>query len=208
MPGRQISEHVLALLVGLVRNVCNAPEERPNLVRFQHSAPVDKTPYKNFFLCPIEWGAEHNEIVFETRLLFVPTRGRLPILKTLMHYYVRRRINSMEQYDASATTNISLAIPSLLGSGHCKAEIVAQSLNISLKQMQRQLADEGTSFSEILEKVRENLARNYLHETDISVERIAGLLDYSATAPFTNAFQRWTKTSPLKYRRESRLSQV
>jgi AraC-like DNA-binding protein len=73
------------------------------------------------------------------------------------------------------------------------------------KRLQRALADEGTNFSEILEKVRDNMARRLLVDTNMSVERIAGLLDYSSTPPFTLAFKRWNEQTPLAFRKRERL---
>ena len=39
---------------------------------------------------------------------------------------------------------------------------------------------------------------------DAPVERIAGLLDYSAATPFIQAFKRWTGETPLAYRKRQR----
>ncbi len=68
----------------------------------------------------------------------------------------------------------------------------------------RPISDEGTNFSEILEKVRDNMARRLLIDSEMSIERIAGLLDYAVTPPFTLAFKRWTGQTPLNFRRAER----
>jgi AraC-like DNA-binding protein len=62
-----------------------------------------------------------------------------------------------------------------------------------------------SSFSHILETVRENMARNFLAESEAPIARIAGLLDYSTTAPFSLAFKRWTGKTPLEFRKDERL---
>jgi AraC-like DNA-binding protein len=99
---------------------------------------------------------------------------------------------------------VELTIPSLIGTGNCNIEFVAEALGTNVKRLQRTLASENTSFSEILEKVRQNMALRLLSESDAPIERIAGLLDYSSTPPFTLAFKRWKGMSPLQYRKKKR----
>ena len=201
LPARQTAEHCFSCVVLLARIGTNSPNENPRLVRFQHAAPADTSAHKALFGCPIEWGAEHNEIIFEERLLALPTPGYLTMLRPLMDRYVRSRIDRMKGYDQSATTMVALAIPTIMGSGKCSAENVASALGTNLRTMQRQLADEGTSFTAILDRVRRNLATNYLRETEIAISRIAEILEYASTAAFTNAFQRWEGEAPLRFRK-------
>ena len=63
---------------------------------------------------------------------------------------------------------------------------------MNIKRLQRLLDAEGTTVSAMLDRVCGNIARRMLIDSKISVERIAGLLDYSGTPPFTTAFKRWT----------------
>lgn len=100
------------------------------------------------------------------------------------------------------TAMVSSAVRSILGSRVCSSEFVASSLGMNSKKMQRLLAQEGTSFSQILDETRRAAAIEMLLESDAPVSRIAGLLDYSTVAPFTTAFTRWTGVSPRTYRNQ------
>jgi AraC-like DNA-binding protein len=208
LPGRQTTEYAFACIVLMARIACARPDKNPHLIKFQHFEPPDSAPQSSVFRCKIEWGAEHNEIVFEDALLDLPTRGYFSMLKPLMDRHVRKRIECMKGYDQSAGTMIALAIPAIIGSGKCTAETVAQAMGTNLRALQRQLAEEKTTFSDILDKVRHNMAVNYLRESDIPISRIAEILEYSSTAAFTNAFQRWTKSSPLRFRKQSRAKTI
>ena len=88
-----------------------------------------------------------------------------------------------------------------MGSGVCNIDFVAQTLGLNAKTLQRKLAAEGTNFSEIVEQVRKNMACRLLKESQVPVERIAGLLEYSGSPPFTLAFKRWTGQTPLNFRK-------
>ena len=78
--------------------------------------------------------------------------------------------------------------------------MVAQQLGMSLRSLTRQLAEEGASFGEILDRLRNRLAVRYLGEQRISLQQIAWLLGYSELAAFNHAFKRWSGTSPSRAR--------
>jgi AraC-like DNA-binding protein len=204
LPGRQMSETVLANMCQMARLVTNDDTVGPTRVRFQHSQPKNLELHNKIFRCPIEFNADYTEIVGGADLLSHKTDGGLRTFKSLMSVYLRIRIALMPVYDQSMTTTVALAVPSLLGSGLCNMDTVAASLGLNPKRLQRGLADENTTFTAIIEQVRENMARRLLVESDAPVERIAGLLDYSSTAPFTTAFKRWTGQSPLVFRKSER----
>jgi AraC-like DNA-binding protein len=91
---------------------------------------------------------------------------------------------------------------SLLPSGESRAAVVAQRLNVSTRSFTRQLAEEGTTFGEILERLRRRLASRYLADDQMSVQQIAWLLGYSEPGAFTHAYKRWTGTTPGRARKK------
>lgn len=85
--------------------------------------------------------------------------------------------------------------------GFHSLEEVADLLHMSERTLKRQLAHEGTTFSDILEDMRRQAAIELLERGEESVERIADSLGYSDVANFSRAFKRWTGASPAQYRR-------
>lgn len=171
-------------------------------MRFRHRRPDDHALHQAVFECPVEFNCPHTEILFERRILDLHAKGNLKFFKPLLGFYIQHRIAQLPVYDQSMSTVVALAIPSIIGTGKCDLEFIASSLDMSAKKLQRLLADEGTTFSDILDHVREEMARHLLANSDASVERIAGLLDYASNAPFTNAFKRWTDQTPMAFRRQ------
>ncbi|MDO9622035.1 MAG: helix-turn-helix domain-containing protein [Moraxellaceae bacterium] len=90
--------------------------------------------------------------------------------------------------------------------GFRSLEAVAEMLNQSERTLKRQLAQEGTTFSDILEDMRRQEAIRLLLNTGESLDRIAEALGYSDVANFNRAFKRWTGTTPGQYRREQNQS--
>ena len=71
---------------------------------------------------------------------------------------------------------------------------------MSSRTLSRKLAEEGTSFAEILDQLRAALAKRYLHDETLPVSEIAWLLGYREVSSLTHAFQRWTGTTPRRFR--------
>jgi AraC-like DNA-binding protein len=201
LPGRQISELVLANICMLTRHVVGDDTITPTVVRFQHRQPKNLDAHNSAFRCALEFDADHTELLFDKKFLTYPTNGNLKFFKSIVGTYIKSRIDRMPAYDSTMATMVALAIPSVIGTGRCGVDFIASTLELHPKQLQRLLAEEGTNFSEILETVRQNMARRLLSESDASIERIAGLLDYASTPPFTAAFKRWTGQSPLNFRK-------
>jgi AraC-like DNA-binding protein len=88
----------------------------------------------------------------------------------------------------------------LLPSGRMQAAVVAQQLGMSARSFTRHLAEEGTTFSDILDRLRNRLALRYLADERISLQQMTWLLGYSEHSAFNHAFRRWFGTSPGRAR--------
>jgi AraC-like DNA-binding protein len=208
LPIEILLEAAIGHIAGLARTAAHRPDLNPVAVRFQHRRPADTSLHEALFRCPIEFSAEHTEIEFPKSFLEIPTDGGLRLFRPLMNFYMTERIRRMPFFDRSATATVGLAIPAMMGTGACNIESVADALGQNVKQLQRQLAKENTSFSEILEEKRKSMAKQMLAESSVPIGKIAGLLDYAGPAPFTTAFQRWEGKTPLKFRQVARKSDL
>jgi AraC-like DNA-binding protein len=79
---------------------------------------------------------------------------------------------------------------------------IADLLAMSERNLTRQLAREGTSYAQLLARVQEERAKNFLRNPALSVTEIADRLGYAEPAAFSRAFSRWAGMSPLKWRRQ------
>jgi AraC-like DNA-binding protein len=95
---------------------------------------------------------------------------------------------------------------STLPSGKVQTAVVAQQLGMSARSFKRHLAQEGTTFGEVLDSLRNRLALRYLEDGRISIQQVAWLLGYSEIGAFNHAFKRWTGTSPSRARNLPALS--
>ena len=92
------------------------------------------------------------------------------------------------------------AIETQLPQGDPDPAVIAKRVGMSLRNMQRKLAEEGSSFQALLDEIRAALARSYLDEGRYSVSEITYLLGFAGVSNFSRAFKRWTGVSPSAYR--------
>jgi AraC-like DNA-binding protein len=80
----------------------------------------------------------------------------------------------------------------------------SDAMGVHHRALQRRLAAEGKTFSEVLEETRAEVAGRLLEETDASLSEIARRLGYSNLSNFNRAFSRWAAVLPSEFRTQRR----
>ncbi|MEA2094390.1 MAG: helix-turn-helix transcriptional regulator, partial [Pseudomonadota bacterium] len=101
---------------------------------------------------------------------------------------------------ANITMQVRSKIIEQLHDGAPKQEDIAGTLHVSLRSLQRKLKDEHTSYKTLLENTRQQLAMQYLRDSQRSIGEITYLLGFAEPSNFTRAFRRWTGQSPGEFR--------
>ncbi len=96
---------------------------------------------------------------------------------------------------------IRLVIIRLFPTGQPTLARVTNALGVSPRTLQRRLADNGLSFSQLADETRFLSARQLITQGR-KLSDVAGELGYADAGSFTRAFQRWTGLTPLHYRKQ------
>ncbi|WP_036129058.1 AraC family transcriptional regulator [Marinobacter nitratireducens] len=80
-------------------------------------------------------------------------------------------------------------------------DITARRFYLTPRTLHRRLIEEGTSYREVLEGVRHQLAVRYLETGRMTIQEISFALGYSDIANFRKAFKRWESIPPSQYQR-------
>ena len=84
--------------------------------------------------------------------------------------------------------------------GYPHIDLVAEIAGCNMRNLQRKLATEQTTYSEVVDNVRCRAAMSRLRDSALNLDQIAHRLGYSEHAAFTRAFRRWTGITPSEYR--------
>jgi AraC-like DNA-binding protein len=103
--------------------------------------------------------------------------------------------------EQTLVSDVKKAIYLSLPSGRASIELVAQSLGINVRSLQRQLAESGDFFSVLVDEVRRELALRYMENPNFSLCRVAELLGYSMPSSFTRWFRAEFGLAPAAWRK-------
>ncbi len=84
---------------------------------------------------------------------------------------------------------------------HTSLDEVAAHLGTPVRTLRRKLRDEETSFRDLVDQLRAEVALKYLRDTQMTIDDIAHAVGFSETANFRHAFRRWNRASPKEFRR-------
>ncbi|KYF67575.1 AraC family transcriptional regulator [Sorangium cellulosum] len=200
--GRHGNEFFAASLLLQARAAAGA-DLVPGRVFFAHPAPPDISEIvRRFGAARVEFGAERNGFALPSAVLGRPLASADPALLSLLDGYAERALVERGGPGGSAKLlgQVRQTTRAMLCQGRPTMRDVARALRMSPRTLQRRLEDEGTSFQEILEKLREELARAHVVEGKMPLGEIAFLLGFAELGPFVRAFRRWTGTTPAAYR--------
>ena len=175
---------------------------RPVRVRLTHFRGHGQTKLARFIGCPVEFGADVDEILFAREVLPLRVVHADPFLNQLMVESCERALATRRPPD-SFSARVENAIAPLLPHGQARASEVAARLGLSPRTFARRLAEEGASFSRLLSRLRLQLARRYLVQEKLPISKVAWLLGYQEVGAFSHAFRRWTGKSPSEVARVS-----
>lgn len=77
---------------------------------------------------------------------------------------------------------------------------IARNMGMSRETLYRRLQEEGLTFAEVHDDLRNRMPRDYLTARKFSVNETAYLLGFSAASSFVRAFKRRTGKSPKAFR--------
>jgi len=171
-------------------------------VAFTHAAPADVSEHHRLFGPDVEFGASTNCARFDAALLAMPVPnadvGLYPVLQQHAEQLLQKKLRV--QGEAGIVARVRHSIASHLAQDRASLALIAQDLNLSPRTLQRKLSDASSSFQQVLDQTRQELAQDYLLRPDLSLTDIAFLLGYQDQSAFNHAFREWAGESPGNYR--------
>ncbi|NIB41255.1 AraC family transcriptional regulator [Pseudomaricurvus alkylphenolicus] len=173
--------------------------------------PLDAEEFQVLYRCPTHLKAKYNRFVFHRKYLHEPLVKSQRELQIFLHRApidlltipgedtsLSARINQM----LDPKPNTVLELPN--------SQEIARRLDISEQTLRRRLGAEGTSYQQIKDNLRSDLAAKLLANRSLSISEVARLLNFSEPRAFTRAFKQWQGVTPRAFRaqRQARSSLV
>ena len=174
----------------------------PTGVVMMHDGHGQQRVYERFFDCPVTFGGSRSELQVAASLLDTPMplqdAETSAICQQQCQLLLARLTKSSGFIDS--VRQLIVARPGYFPD----IDYVAAKLNITSRTLRRRLAEEGSSYQQILADVRYQLAQEYLGTSSLPIEEIAEMLGYSTPGNFSHAFKRWHGSPPSQFRQARR----
>jgi AraC-like DNA-binding protein len=168
---------------------------------FQHAAPSYVATYESVFSgARLNFEAEYNELHFPARWLDSPVDNAIEGMENVYTAMCERILGPGDR-SADPAEQVRRLLLSRPGRKMLRLEEAAKYLRLSPTQLRKRLYRVNTSYKALVLEIRLELAKHYLLDTQLSVQEIAYLLDYSQPAPFSRAFKLHCGLAPDQYRR-------
>jgi AraC-like DNA-binding protein len=190
-PIRQSTELAIGVVFRVLRTLLG-PEWKPLRVCFAHDVPADRSVHERVFGRNVEFGHDFNGIVCARRDLEKPN----PDADPKMAHFARQMIDASAREPSSTASQVRGLVATLLPTGGCTIAVVAQHLGVDRRTIHRHLADEGETFSAIVDAVRREFAARYLKDADRTLGDISSLLGFSAPSGFSRWYRQQFDASP------------
>lgn len=191
----------LATVLKFARDIYR-PNFTPVRVCLRRADPgtVAAKEFSNFFRAPLDFSCDRNKLVFDTADMRVQLPAANAELARQNDGVVMSLLAQMDKSDI--LTQVRASFVELLPSGECSKDKVADRLNMSERTLQNKLAERNTTYRDLLNEIRQELAEQYMSQGVHSVSEVAYLVGFSEISSFSRAFRAWTGQSPSDFRKK------
>lgn len=144
--------------------------------------------------------SKNNTVEFSIKDMQEPFLTQNNIMWEYLEPELTKRMKELE-YDETYAARVRSVLFELIPAGEDHIDTVAKELALSVRSLQRRLAEENTTYLKQLNHTRELLARHYLKDKKITNDDIAYLIGYSDANAFQRAFRNWTGITVGEYRK-------
>ena len=167
-------------------------------VQLAHAAPAQQEDYQRCFDCPLEFSAAQYALLLPAAQRQTSLTQANPALQSVLRQHAEALLAQLPSESLGA--RVVALISAQLGHGEPDRAAIARTLHLSERTLQRRLAEEGSSYQQLLNDTRRQMAERHLRDGQLAATDIALLLGYSEPSVFFRAFRQWTGLTPGEYR--------
>jgi AraC-like DNA-binding protein len=200
----QILDAAMAIGFNILREMCGV-SWRPLGVQLAHFLKGPVEPFRKFFGLAPSFDEERTAIVFAKSWLDTKLAGTDPFLHRMM---ADRIVDLKGRAGEDMVDQVRRILRSAIGSPALTLESVAQHIGINARTLNRRLAAEATSFREVRDTLRWEIACQLLANTRRPACEIAEAMGFADAASFNRAFRRRSGLAPGQWRAARRVKET
>lgn len=159
--------------------------------------------YMTLFDCPLSFGKPRNLICFDAAYLDSPVvRDYAELTDLLDAFPFDMMLKSYRSKPLADQVYLVVTNAYRTNREFPNMDQLGDTFGLSSITLRRRLQEEGTSYSDIRQRCRVNIAIESLKKMDLTIDAVAQLSGFSDASTFRRAFKKWTGTSPTLYRKE------
>jgi hypothetical protein len=163
---KQVTEFGVGVTIKALREIAGR-KIRPTHLSFLHARNSDLRQFEAFFGCAVEFGASGDQVAFANETLALPLVAEDPHLLETLEPICDEAAKERGTSVGSLRAAVENEAQKLLPHGKAKRHRVAKSLGNSERTLTRKLADEGTTYEQVLDQLRRSLALQYIKEQGV-----------------------------------------
>lgn len=176
-------------------------------VDFSGRSPQHLEKYQSLFGCPLYFGQSSDLLYFDSACLAWPIVHTEHSLREFLRTAPYQLLIMENDPDGR---NLSAQVKAMIGhdfsAGFPGFETISAALNMSAPTLRRRLKREGTTFQQLKDDARCEVAMLWLDRADLSVNEVALQLGFTDPSAFHRCFKKWTGQTPGQFRASRRQS--
>lgn len=169
-------------------------------VKLPHGPLASPARYQQFFGVPVTFEQPYAALVVDSHYFEQPIAGADSNIHQFIAHYLETNFPAAGQ---TMTARVRKTLVKALEVNRAELDSVAEMLIVHPRKLQRDLADEGTSFEQVRDGVRRETAARYLTTTRLPLSQVAAALGLSEQSALTRSCKAWFGVTPLKYRQQA-----
>ena len=162
----QMAEYALCVFANEIRSHLR-PDWMPKAVLFRHARPPGRrTAYRKAFGANVRFNQDSNSLLLDESTWAAPLKSRGSAARALASRVVR--LGDERPSGKRMAHSVEAVVRSLMPYAPCTIGEVSRALDLPSRTLQFRLQQQGTSFTQVRDIVRADLASKYLRHSELS----------------------------------------
>jgi AraC-like DNA-binding protein len=190
-----------AMLMQAIRLTTSNQRMAPERIDFILEPPSlsQRKEMEQFFRCPIRFSQPQDAVILPGNLLTTTVNPFDQELAISLESELVRQLSVLQEQD-TLLGQIKHQLRLSMQRSLPRRQQVADSMGISIRTLDRRMANEGISWQELLDTTRASMARELLMQTTLSMTEISRRLGFSDVRSFQRRFRHWSGMAPSDFR--------